>query len=80
MKTTAQQQELLRVSANAALQASQAIEAARLSVIEAIRTIDDVAENLEDPTERISWNTVRMVWVDVRGSLEHALGKFQEKS
>jgi hypothetical protein len=80
MKTTAQQQELLRISANAALQASQAIEAARLSVNEAIRTIDEVVQNLEDPAERVSWNSVRLVWVDMRASLEHATARFQEKS
>ncbi|MFA5634637.1 MAG: hypothetical protein WC977_01915 [Anaerovoracaceae bacterium] len=79
MKTTAQQQELLRVSANAALKAGQDIEAARLSVNEAIRTLDEVAQNLEDPAERISWHSVRMVWIDVRTSLERAIGKFQDK-
>lgn len=79
MKTTAQQQELLTLSAKAALKAGQDIETARLSVNEAIRTLDEVTQNLEDPAERISWHSVRMVWIDVRTSLEHAIGKFQDK-
>jgi hypothetical protein len=78
MQTTAQQQELLQLSAKAALKAGQDIETARLSVNEAIRRLDEVCQSLEDPSERISWHTVRMVWIDVRTSLEHAIGKFEK--
>lgn len=79
MQTTAQQQELLRIAANAALKAGQDIEAARLSTVEAIRTLDEVTANLEDPAERISWATVRLVWLEVQGNLSDAIEKFRDK-
>lgn len=79
MQTTAQQQELLRIAANAALKAGQDIDTARLSTVEAIRTLDEVAANLEDPAERISWATVRLVWLEVQGNLNDAIEKFRDK-
>lgn len=79
MQTTAQQQELLRIAANAALKAGQDIETARLSTVEAIRSLDEVAANLEDPAERMSWASVRLVWLEVQSNLNDAIDKFRDK-
>lgn len=79
MKTTARMSELMNLSGRACLQAGADVQTALLSVNKAIDSIDAIATELEDPSERISWHTVRNVWLEVRASLEHATARFQEK-
>ncbi len=77
MQTTARISELMNLAGRACLQAGADVNVALGSVNKAIDSIDALATELEDPSERISWHTVRNVWLEVRASLESANGRLQ---
>lgn len=77
MRLTVQQQELMQRCGLACAQAGADIVTAKRSVESVTTDLNQLIGTLEDPSERLSWCTVRQSWLEVAVLLETAASKFE---
>ena len=78
MKNQTQKDELIGRLSSASLAAGSDVTAAKKSVDHVIDLLDELSVKLDDPSERMSWGSVRNAWLEVRASVDLAVAKFKK--
>ncbi len=71
--------ELMNQAGTLALKAAANVETARVSIVDVISSIDQLADVLSDAGERLEWQQIRDAWVDARTHIERALDCFNAR-